>query len=408
MATTPDARARYSALALAATPAAWESSRLLLRPDNIQLAWGLPDPGSFPVAALAGATERALAREGRRALQYGGGPALGALKNWVAERSRARGIAVGPEGCMLTTGGSQALDLVARALLNPGDQVWVEAPTYVWAIRLFNRYRARVRGFPLDGGGLVVEAVEEALRAGRRPRLLYVVPNFHNPAGVSLEAGRRRRLVELAAEYGFWLVEDDAYGELYFTAEAPPPLAAVSGGSPAHEWVLHLNTFSKTIAPGLRLGWIVGPETAIGVLGGVKLDGAVSPFVQTVVATFLAEEDFDARLAGLRALYRSRKEAMVAALAQTMPEGAGWTDPDGGFFVWLRLPDGHTGEGLAPAAAREGVTYVPGSAFYPDGDGAGASHVRLCFSFYPEATLAEGVQRLARALAGPPGLVQGL
>lgn len=381
--------------------------RFPIRPDNIQLSWGFPDPATFPTAGLVRAFGAALDREADEALQYGGGPAVGRFKAFLAGVGARRGLPDDPAGVLVTAGSSQALDLIFRTFLDPGDAVVVESPTYLGALRVVQNHRAVALGVPMDDAGLRVDLVADLLARRRRageplPKLAYVIPSFHNPAGVTLPLERRQRLLALAEEFGFYLVEDDAYGELYFGDAAPAPLAALarSDASPAApSRVIYLNTLSKTIAPGVRIGWITGEPELVATIARLKVDGGTNPLVQTVLEEFCRSGAYLERLEGLRRLYAGRKAAMLAALEVHMPPDVRWTDPSGGFFVWLRLPEGMASSALAPVAAAEGVTYVEGHPFFVPGTPDADRHLRLCFSALPEDQLAEGIRRLATAIA---------
>ncbi|HXF83284.1 MAG TPA: PLP-dependent aminotransferase family protein [bacterium] len=363
----------------------------------ISFAGGLPDPATFPVAELQAITRLILEREPHLALQYGpteGDPRLRAeLVKWMAKD----GIQATADQVLITVGSQQGLDLVGRVFLDPGDVVLVERPSYMAALQVFRSYRAEMIGVELDDDGLRPDRLEETLeglaRAGRRAKLLYVVPDFQNPSGVTLSAPRREQVLALARAHHVLIVEDNPYRELRFEGAAPPPLAALDRDGR----VIYLSTFSKTLCPGLRIAWMTARDELIRSFVTAKqgMDLCCPAFTQAIAAEFCAQGHLAARVAPIAQLYRRKRDVMLAALAREMPEGVSWTVPAGGLFVWLRLPDGMDAEQLLrPAIEEEGVAYVAGAGFHADG--GGAATLRLNFSFPSEAELEEGVRRLAR------------
>lgn len=366
---------------------------LVSRPDVISFAGGLPDPLLFDVDGLRAAFDRALSGPGSRThLQYSPTEGNPALRELIAERISGRGLATTAADLLITTGSQQALTLVAAALLDPGAVVLVEEPTYLAALQCFQLAGARVVAVPGDEDGIDPEALEEAVLR-ERPTLLYLVPTFANPTGRSLTADRRRQVAELARRHGLWVVEDDPYGELRYGGEPVAPLAALL---PDH--AIHLGSFSKIGAPGLRLGWLRGPGAIMRSLTIVKQAGDLhtSTVDQAAAATYLAEADLDAHVAGLCDAYRVRRDAMLDALATTVPVGSTWSRPDGGMFVWVRLPGDVDTAALLPRALDRNVAFVPGAAFYaerPD-----RATLRLSFTTYGPTDIAKGMGRLAHAL----------
>ena len=372
-----------------------------LREGFIEFAFGEPDPALLPVGLVRDAAARALSRrDAAGALAYGSGPGPEALREAIAERTRAReGLALDAGDVLVSGGNSQALGQVLTDLTRPGDVVFVERPTYNLALGIIADHPVEVAGVPVDDEGLDVGALETAVRAARasgsRPRLLYTIPTFHNPSGLSLAPGRRERLLALARREELVLVEDDVYRELSFQGDAPPALRTLDPDAP----VVRLGSFSKSLAPGLRLGWIDAPAglreilTADGVL---ESGGCVSQFSAHVVAALLSAGAYGAHVAALRLAYASRRDALVAALGEHLPAGCSFTVPAGGFFVWVTLPDGLTASTLLPVAERRRVGFAPGGRFCTDGDDRG---LRLAFSLYDEASLAEGARRLGAAVA---------
>lgn len=346
------------------------------RPDVLSLAGGLPAAERFPVAAINEAAAVVLARgEG---LQYGLSEGDVRLRELVATES--------PESVLVTTGSQQALDLISRVVLDPGDTVVVGDPCYVGARQVFGAARARLVGVAVDADGLDVDELESRLRGGLRPKLAYVVTNFDNPSGAVLSWSRRTRLAELAATYDFYVVEDDPYGELRYDGE---PVDRIPG-----DRVLRLRTVSKTLAPGFRIGWIEGPQRVIdaAVIAKQAVDLHTSTVTQAIVAELLARPGFlDAHIAGLRPWYAAQRDALVTALRAGLPE-ADFVAPSGGMFVWLRLAGIDTSALLA-AALDAGMAFVPGAAFAVERDLS--DHLRLSFATVSAADLAVAVQRLA-------------
>ncbi|GAA3462191.1 PLP-dependent aminotransferase family protein [Saccharothrix longispora] len=358
------------------------------RPEVISFAGGLPAPDLFDVDGLRAAFDQALSR---RTLQYAPTEGDVDLRALVAARMTRRGLPTTAADLLVTTGSQQALALVVTALLEPGSVVAVEEPTYLAALQCFQLAGARVVPVAGDEHGVDPAALAEVVER-ERPELLYLVPTFANPTGRTLDAGRRAAIAAVADRHGLWVVEDDPYGELRFRGEPVPPLASFS------DRVLHLGSFSKIGAPGLRLGWLRAPEALLRTLVIVKqaADLHTSALDQAAAAVYLGATDLDEHVRGLCAAYRERRDAMVAALPSTTPEGTRWTDPDGGMFVWLTLPgDVDTGELVGKALERD-VAFVPGAAFYattPD-----RSTMRLSFTTNAPDGIAEGMRRLATVL----------
>jgi len=369
------------------------------RKDNIPLSFGYPFPDSFPVEDMTKAAVASLAEEGTLTLQYGGGPSAENLRQFLFDRAARKGIAKEGNDIMLTAGSMQALDIAGRTLMDFDDVVMVEAPTYFGALRVFQSWGAQIIGFPLDDQGLVTDVVAQQLAAWRTagraiPKVFYVIPNFHNPGGVTMSLARRQALLKLAAEYDFLIIEDDAYGELRFEGEPVPSLKALDTGMR----VIQTGTFSKVIAPGVRLGWAVGPAPLIEEMGHVNVGGGLSTFVEGILFSYCRDGDLDARIDDLRGQYRTRKDAMVASLETHMPAGVTWNNPEGGFFLWLEVPAEVDMDKLAGKARDLGVTYVGGSAFFTDG--RGKNYARLCFSFCTPEQLDRAVGIIAELIKG--------
>ncbi|GAA4555964.1 PLP-dependent aminotransferase family protein [Pseudonocardia xishanensis] len=365
---------------------------LTARPDVLSLAGGLPASDALPRERIAEAAARALTAPA--AVQYSETAGVAGLREVVAAHESARiGRPVGPADVVVTSGSQQALDLVARALLDPGDPVVVEDPVYVGALQVLQAAGAEVHAVPVDEGGLRIDLLAERLAAGLRPRLVHTVASFHNPRGVTSGPERRRALVALAERYGFLVVEDDPYGLLAFDGAPPVPVAAYG------DRVVRLGSASKVLAPALRVGWLVGPAPLTAAVERLKqsTDLCGSSLTQTITAELLADEPwFTAHLAGLRTANARRAAALTAALDTELGHRITRSTPTGGMFVWVDFTDGTDTTVLLPRAVERGVGFVPGSAFATDG--GFASSARLCFATYPPAKLHEAVRRLARAL----------
>jgi 2-aminoadipate transaminase len=373
--------------------------QLFLRPGVIELSWGHPDLALLPVDGMLQATSVALERDGPLALSYGAEQGPGCLIEQVCTRlGRLEGTP--PPGQIMVTGGvSQALDMLCTLLTQPGDVVLLESPTYYLALRVLRDHGLELVPVSSDDEGLRVDALEEVLaglqRQGRQARLLYTVPTFGNPTGITLAAERRRALVALAQRAGLIVLEDDVYHELWYDAPPPPPLYSLCPAGP----VVRLGSFSKVLAPGLRLGWMLAaPEVIQRCTGSGMLDsgGGINHFTAHVVAAFIELGLLDQHVETLRAAYRQRRDVLLDALASHLPEGCRWAAPGGGFFVWLRLPPGVDSAALLPIAEAQGVSYVPGARFYAGG--GGEQSCRLAFTLVSLEELAEGARRLGDLL----------
>lgn len=366
------------------------------RPDVISFAGGLPAPELFPVEELARAHAEVFAEEGAQACQYSTSEGWGPLREWVAARMRQRGIADAAAGRVLVTSGSQqGIDLVAKIFLDPGDAVVVENPCYLAALQVFRGFEAEVVSVGSDDEGMRVDEVERAIAgAARPPKLIYVVSQFHNPKGTTLSPERRRRLVEVSRRYQVPIVEDDPYGELRYRGEPVPPLAALD----EEGLVIYLSTFSKTLSPGMRVGWTHSSEEVFGALVRAKqaADLHTNTIQQRAAARLLATFDFDGHVERVRAVYGERRNAMLASLEEHFPAGARWTRPDGGLFLWVELPEGVDAGELFERAIRERVAYVPGGPFFADDPRP--NFMRLNFSNCSPEVIEEGIRRLGDIL----------
>jgi 2-aminoadipate transaminase len=368
------------------------------RPEVISLAGGLPDTSTFPPELYA-RLHAVLAGSAARALQYGPTDGVAPVKVAIGQVMRAEGVEVDPDDVLVTTGGQQVIDLVSKTLLDPGDVVVAEGPTYPGALPTFSAYQAEVVQVPVDADGLRVDELEETLdaleRDGRRPKFIYTVPTFANPSGVTLSLPRRERLVRIAHERELLVLEDNPYGLLRYDAgERLPTLLELDRG----QFVIYLGTFSKILSPGLRLGWAVAPGPVLEKLtvGKQGADLCSSPMAQLFVAEYFASGHWPDYLASLIELYRRRRDAMLDALAESFPREATWTRPQGGLFVWSTLPDYIDTTDLLARALREHVAFVPGRAAYADG--RGGSEMRLNFSGVDETDIREGIRRIGEVV----------
>jgi len=360
-------------------------------PDMISFAGGFPDPETFPRERVSTVLSEFAASGEVTAFQYAPTRGLaGPLDALAGGLEVLQGRRPADDELLITSGAIETLELVAKSFIDPGDLVVVEAPTYLGSIQAFRGFEAALVAVPLDEHGLDVEDLERRLASGLRPKLVYSIPDHQNPAGVSLAGERRALLVELARRYGFLIVEDVAYRELRFSGESLPSLWSL-----APDVVVQAGTTSKTLFPGVRLGWAVGPADISARLVSAKqnTDQCAGALGQRLFEESVRRGWLDEQLALSRALYQRKCERMLAALERWMPEGAMWTRPEGGFFSWVTLPDGADSVELVPRAAERGVGIVPGTLFFPDDCGAG--NVRLSFSMIGEAEIDDGIERLA-------------
>lgn len=376
------------------------------RPEVISFAGGLPASEVFPTERFREACCKVLDREPHLALQYGATEGYEPLREMIARHIARYGIKAKSENVLITSGSQQALDLIGKLLINAGDRVLVEAPTYLGALQAFNVYGADYVSVPSDEDGLRSDLLEDPLRSG--PKFMYVLPNFQNPGGTTLSEGRRHELVLLADKYGIPIVEDDPYGQLRYEGEHLTPLVVLDRENLRRDDgysignVIYLSTFSKTLAPGLRLGWIVAPPEVISKLVQLKqgADLHSSTFVQMVTHEVARDNFLDEHVKLIRRMYRERRDVMLEALMQYFPPEVTWTRPKGGLFLWVTLPEGADAQKLFEAAVRENVAFVPGDCFYaPNGhQGEGRRHMRLNFSAAPPEQIREGIHRLSIAV----------
>ena len=369
------------------------------RPEVISLAGGQPDTSTFPPASFAAQMTRIAQESSAQALQYGPTEGFERTKECIADVMAAEGMAPDLEDIVVTTGGQQAIDLIAKTLLDPGDAVICEAPTYPGAVPVFCSYEAETIQIAVDDEGLRIDALAAVLDRlaadGRRPKFVYTVPSFQNPAGATLSAERRRALVELAREREVLVVEDNPYGLLRFEGEPVDPLYKLDGG----DYVIYLGTFSKILSAGIRLGWVVAPPPVREkiALGKQATDLCTSTLSQYFVAEYFASERWRGYLTSLIEIYRARRDAMLDALARFFPPQATWSRPAGGLFLWARLPTYLDTTDLLARALRENVAFVPGAAAFVDG--RGSSSMRLNFSGSTEDEIVEGVRRIGEVVS---------
>ncbi|WP_375773535.1 PLP-dependent aminotransferase family protein [Archangium gephyra] len=369
------------------------------RPDVLSFAGGLPAPELFPVEAIAQAHAEVFAEEGRAALQYSTTEGYGPLREWICSHLGGQGLHATTEQVLITNGSQQGIDLVAKVMLDPGDVVVVENPSYLAALQTFSGYEASYAVVGSDDQGMRVDELEGLLRGGRKPKLIYLVPNFQNPTGTTLSLERRHALVRFAQRHRILILEDNPYGELRFRGSHLPSLASLD----TEGVVITLGTFSKTLAPGLRIGWAVGPCELIRPLTVVKqsADLHTATVAQRATARLLSRFDYNANLDKLRAVYGERCQAMLASLEKQMPRGTRWTQPDGGMFVWVELPRGMSADTLFPQALEKRVAFVPGSPFFAAEPRS--EFMRLNFSNRPPELIEEGMRRLGTVIAAAQG-----
>ena len=367
------------------------------RPEVVSLAGGMPYLASLPLDALAADVAELVAHDGRVALQYGSGQGLPELREQICQLMSLEGIKAHPDDVVVTVGSQMALDLTTRIFCDPGDVILAEAPSYVGALGTFSAYQAQVVHVEMDEHGLIPAAVQAAIAAcraaGRTVKLLYTIPNYHNPAGVTLAAERRPELARLCRDNDITLLEDNPYGLLGFDGVIHRAIRADDA-----ENVIYLGSFSKTFAPGLRVGWVLAPHAVREKLVLANESAILNPpvFNQMVISRYLSKFDWQGQIKTYQQLYAERRDAMIDALATHMPAGTSWTLPTGGFYVWLTLPEGLDTAAMLPRAVTARVAYVPGTAFYADG--LGSRQMRLSYCFPTSERIVEGVKRLAAVM----------
>jgi DNA-binding transcriptional MocR family regulator len=373
------------------------------RPDVVSFAGGMPYVQALPTDHLQEVAAAVLRERADVALQYGGGQGPRTLRERLVMLMAEEGTPADPEDVVVTTGAQQALDLLGKVLIDPGDEVVVEAPAYVGALSAFSAYEPRFVQVELDDRGMIVEQLEEALLRGSRPKFVYTVPNFHNPAGVTMSRERREQLIALCREARIPIVEDNPYGLLRFEGEREPTLRSLDP-----ENVVYLGTVSKVFAPGVRVGWAVAEPGLLQRLILAKEAGDLcgSNLTMLITERYLQGERWRRSLEDLVAAYRRRRDAMIAALERHFPPDATWTRPAGGFYVWATVPSYVDTQALLAAAIERRVAYVPGTAFYPDG--RGRDRMRLAFCYPTEDRTLEGIRRLGELLADEEELFRSM
>ncbi len=391
---------RFSAQASCTTSSAMRDLMAITeKADIISLAGGLPDTETFPREVFDAITAEIGTDFLASSLQYGPTDGMGELRELIAGIMADEGAVARVDDIMITTGGQQAIDLSIRTFVNRGDTVLAEGPTYPGAVPCLTAYGADVTHIPMDDDGMHVDLLEEAYARlandGRPPKILYTIPNFQNPTGVTMSLERRQRLVEFAHTVGLLIIEDNPYGMIRFEGEALPTLFELDDGA---GWVVYLSTFSKILAPGIRVGWVVAPPQVLRKmnLGKQAADLCSSTLTQRFVTEYLKRNDYREHVARVNSLYRGRRDAMLAALATHFPEPATWTRPRGGLFLWATLPDFIDTTALQARALERQVAFVPGAAAFLDGRGQNA--MRLNFSGVPESVITEGISRIGEAV----------
>ncbi|SES48250.1 PLP-dependent aminotransferase family protein [Actinokineospora terrae] len=368
------------------------------RPEVVSLAGGMPNLAALPLDFLADQISSIVADDGLVALQYGSAHGVPVLREQICEVMALEGVTGHPDDLVVTVGSQMALDLVTRIFIDPGDIVLAEGPSYVGALGTFASYQADVRHVVMDEHGLVPEALRAALtaaaQANRRVKFLYTIPNFNNPAGVTLAVSRRAEVLDICARHDVLVIEDNPYGLLGFDGQVYPALRSMDSDN-----VIYLGSFSKTFASGLRVGWALAPHAVREklVLAAESAALCAPTLNQLVVSRYLATHDWKGQIKSFQTMYRDRRDALLAGLEQHMPAGCTWTRPDGGFFVWLTVPEGVDTKAMQPRAVTARVAYVPGTGFYADG--FGSRQMRLSFCYPPPERITEGVRRLAGVLA---------
>jgi 2-aminoadipate transaminase len=368
------------------------------RPEVVSLAGGMPFVSALPRELVSGAMDRVMAESGPVALQYGSGQGFPRLREHILEVMALEGIRASVDDVVVTTGSQHALELVAKIFLDPNDVVLAEAPSYVTALVVFKSFQAHVDHVETDEFGMVPESLREHIAnltaAGRRIKFLYTVPTFGNPSGITMTWERRLEILEIARSNDILVLEDNPYGLLYF--DAPPPRAM---RSVEEDGVIYLGTFSKTLAPGFRVGWALAPHAIREKLILANEAAVLSPssFTQMIISEYLSSADWRGQIDTFRGVYRERRDAMLLALADYLPD-LSWTVPNGGFYVWLTLPDNMDSKSMLPRAVKELVAYTPGTAFYANG--GGRNYMRLAFCYPTPDFIREGIRRLSTVING--------
>ena len=368
------------------------------RPEVVSLAGGMPYVSALPTELVTAAMERTIRDHGGTALQYGSGQGMPVLREQILEVMALEGIRASADDVVVTTGSQHALELVSKLFLDPGDVVIAEGPSYVTALVVFRSFQAEVDHVAMDEHGLIPQSLREHIAAikaaGKTIKFLYTIPTFQNPAGVTLTWDRRMEVLEICRSEGILVIEDNPYGLLYFDGAPPQAMRSVE-----EDGVVYLGTFSKTFAPGLRVGWALAPHAIREKLVLANEAAVLSPssFTQTVICEYLGAADWRGQIDTFRGVYRDRRDAMLSALGEHLPK-LEWTVPNGGFYVWLTLPEHLDSKAMLPRAVKELVAYTPGTAFFSDGDGR--NKIRLSFCYPTPDFIAEGIRRLSTVING--------
>jgi 2-aminoadipate transaminase len=373
--------------------------KLAERPEIISFAGGLPDPATFLLEKIKETYEEVVAQKGHTAMNYGPTAGITPFREWLAEYMTQSGRASKAEECLVTTGAIAALDLICKVFLDPGDVVIVGEPSYVAALHVIKSYQGRCAGVPLDDEGIQPDALklklEELQQQSLRPKFIYLVPSFQNPTGLTLSETRRNKIIELSVTHNVPVIEDAAYHDLRFEGSAPPLLASLDA-----ENVIHINTLSKIFTPGVRIGWVTAPHKLIETLTLAKQgqDQCSTTIGQYVALAFAKKKLIEQQTFKAIEIYRRKRDTMLAALAEHLPQSANWTKPQGGFYTWVTVPKEIDTEALLSQAIKDAsVAYVAGPAFYHNR--SGKNHMRLCYSYVPESNIEEGIRRLSHILA---------
>ncbi len=368
------------------------------RPEVVSLAGGMPNIADLPRVELGASMDRLIQERGVQAMQYGAGQGELFMREHITEVMAEEQVHAHPDDVVVTCGSQQALDLVTRIFIDPGDIILAEGPSYVGALGTFHAYQAQVVHVGMDAEGIDPEALRQAVvslrAAGKRVKFLYTIPNFQNPTGVTQSIQRRQAIVAVAKEHDLLIIEDNPYGLLTLEGQPMPALRSMDADN-----VIYLGSFSKTFAPGFRIGWALAPHAVREKLTLAQEAATLAPpvFSQFAISAYLEEFDWRGQIVAFRDMYRARRDAMLAGLAEHMPEGSSWTTPNGGFFVWVTLPEGLDSQAMLPRAVTARVAYTPGTAFYADG--LGSRNMRLSFCFPTPERILEGTRRLGEVIS---------
>lgn len=371
-----------------------EILKVAASPNVISFAGGLPAPELFPTSELQQATDRVYQTSAESALQYSNSNGFHRLREILAQRMARRGVSCDADNIAITTGSQQSIDLISKMFINRGDTILVEKPTYMSALDVFNTYGAKIVGVEMDDDGLRMDALEQALKDHPEAKFLYTVPTFQNPTGRTLPVDRRQRMVELARQYDIVIIEDDPYGQLRFAGDPVPAVKSFDSDGR----VFYLSTFSKTLTPGLRTGWVVADPAFIKHFTVIKqsADLHTDNVAQQVIAEFLTDFNIDEHIAKIRQVYRQREQLMIEQIQKHFPTGVKYTNPDGGLFIWVEIPGNINTQDLFDQCIKNNVAFVPGEPFYPGEPESGA--FRLNFSNMSEEKIKDGIQRLGKAI----------